>query len=87
MIFRNRTQGLQNLLKDTQICFTKIAKGIDIFLENEVKSEWLYHLWWKKSGEIMCRKIWRKVLPVGHANSDVMSYNSKDFSGFLKYLR
>lgn len=39
MIFRNRTQGLQNLLKDTQICFTKIAKGIDIFLENEVKSE------------------------------------------------
>lgn len=27
------------------------------------------------------------VLPVGHANSDVMSYNSKDFSGFLKYLR
>ena len=27
------------------------------------------------------------VLPVGLANSDIMSYDSKDFSGFLKYLR
>lgn len=39
MIFRNRTQGLQNLLKNTQIFFTKIPKGSDIFLENEVKSD------------------------------------------------